>query len=71
MSSPCHGCPTRIENCHSMCQRYREYKTEIDIRRGTLQARSVGQITMVEYGRRWRNTSERQRRKRAEGWFAE
>ena len=71
MSSPCHGCRNRRENCHSMCQRYREYKTEIDIRRGTLQARSVGQITMAEYGRRWRNASERQRRKRAEGWFAE
>lgn len=71
MSSPCHGCRNRRENCHSMCQRYREYKTEIDIRRGTLQARSVGQIDILTINRRLKTASERQRRKRAEGWFAE
>jgi hypothetical protein len=54
-----------------MCQRYREYKTEIDIRRGTLQARSVGQIDILTINRRLKTASERQRRKRAEGWFAE
>ena len=68
MSSPCHGCPTRIENCHSMCQRYREYKTEIDIRRGTLQARSVGQIDIMTINRRLKTASERKRKRRWEGW---
>lgn len=71
MSSLCHGCRNRRENCHSMCQRYREYKTEIDIRRGTLQARSVGQIDILTFNRRLKTASERQRWKRAERWFAE
>ena len=71
MNAPCHGCPNRRENCHSMCLQYKHYQVVVDAERGTRAARGVGQITMVEYGRRWRNTSERQRRKRAEGWFAE
>lgn len=29
ISVPCLGCPDRNENCHSICERYKEYKKSL------------------------------------------
>ena len=30
MTAPCHHCPDRAPGCHSVCEKYRAYRAEMD-----------------------------------------
>lgn len=30
MTAPCHNCPDRAPGCHSVCEKYRAYRAEMD-----------------------------------------
>lgn len=32
MTAPCHHCPDRAPGCHSVCEKYRAYRAELDER---------------------------------------
>lgn len=34
MTAPCHHCPDRAPGCHSVCEKYRAYRAEMDAARG-------------------------------------
>lgn len=69
MNAPCHGCPNRRENCHSMCQEYRYYTVVKQAERHYARSGQTSQINVLDYTRRVRNQGERERKRRAAGWF--
>ena len=57
MKCPCYKCEERNAHCHSTCERYKEYRAELDRRRTTLADAEVRDFILdsIERNRRLKN----------------